>query len=57
LQINLVSTKVGNGYELRLQIGLASYRVGFSIIASDPLRYAVARPADHWAMVISYWAS
>jgi hypothetical protein len=37
LGINSVSTKAVNGYELGLRIGLASYRVGFDVIGSDPL--------------------
>jgi hypothetical protein len=49
LGINLVSTKAVNGYELRLWIGLASYRVGFDVIGLDLLHYAGARPADRWA--------
>jgi hypothetical protein len=44
--INSVSTEVVNGYELRLQIGLASYRVRFSVVGSDPLHYAGARLVD-----------
>jgi hypothetical protein len=50
LGINSVSTEAVNGYELRLQIGLASYRVGFGIIRSDPLRYVGACTADCWAV-------
>jgi hypothetical protein len=57
LGVNSVSTKAINGYELRLRIGLASYRVRFSVIGSDPLRYVGARPADHWAMVAVCWAA
>jgi hypothetical protein len=49
LGINSVSTEAVNGYELGLRIGLASYRVGFDVIRSDPLRYAGARPIDCWA--------
>jgi hypothetical protein len=56
LGINLVSTKVVNEYELRLQIGLASYQVGFSVIGSDPLRYAGVRLTGHWATVAGCWA-
>jgi hypothetical protein len=35
--INSVSSEAANGYELGLQIRLASYRVGFGIIELDPL--------------------
>jgi hypothetical protein len=47
LGINLVSTEAVNGYGLGLRIGIASYRVRFGVIGSDPLRYAGARLADH----------
>jgi hypothetical protein len=57
LGINSVSTEAVNGHELGLQIGLASYWVRFSVIQSDPRRYAVACPADHWAGVAGYWAT
>jgi hypothetical protein len=49
--INSVSTEAINGYELRLRIGLASYRVRFGVIGSDPLRCMGARPVDHLAVV------
>jgi hypothetical protein len=57
LGINSVSTKTVNGYELELRIGLASYRVGFSVIGSDLLHYAGAHPVGHWATVAGYWAA
>jgi hypothetical protein len=57
LGINSVSTKAVNGYERGLRIRLASYRVGFNVIGSDPLRYAGARSIDHWAMVAGSWAA
>jgi hypothetical protein len=57
LGINSVSIEAINGYELKLQIGLASYRVGFSVIGSDPLRYAGAHPTDRWAAVADYCAT
>jgi hypothetical protein len=43
LGINSDSTEAVNGYEVRLWIGLASYRVRFGVIGSDPLRYEGAR--------------
>jgi hypothetical protein len=46
LGINSVSTEAVNGYELGLQIRLASYRDGFRVIGSDPLRYVGVRPTD-----------
>jgi hypothetical protein len=42
LGINSVSTEAINGYELGLGIELASYRVGFGVIGSDPLCYVGA---------------
>jgi hypothetical protein len=36
--INLVSTETVNRHELRLRIGLASYRIGFIVNGSDLLR-------------------
>jgi hypothetical protein len=57
LGINSVSTEAINGYELGLQIGLASYRVGFSVIRSDPLHYTGVHPANRWAMVAGCWAT
>jgi hypothetical protein len=57
LGINSVSTEAVNGYELGLRIGLASYRVGFGVIGSDPLRYVGACPTDRWATVADYCAA
>jgi hypothetical protein len=57
LGINSVSTEAVNGYERGLRIGLASYRVGFSVFRSDPLRYAGARPVDRWVVVAHCWAA
>jgi hypothetical protein len=57
LGINPVSTEAVNGYKLVLRIGLASYRVGFGVIGSDPLHYVGARPTDHWAAVADCWAT
>jgi hypothetical protein len=57
LGINSDSTEAVNGYEVRLWIGLASYRVRFGVIGSDPLRYEGARLADRWAMVTGCWAA
>jgi hypothetical protein len=57
LGINLVSTEAVNWYELGLWIGLASYRVEFSVIGPDVLHYVGAQPADHWATVAGYWAT
>jgi hypothetical protein len=57
LGINSVSTEFVNGYELGLQIRLASYRVGFSVIGSDLLRFIGACPTDRWTVVASYWAA
>jgi hypothetical protein len=48
LGINSVSTKAVNEYELGLQNELASYRVGFGVIGSDPLRYAGVHPESRW---------
>jgi hypothetical protein len=55
LGINSVSTKAINGYELGLQIGLASYRVGFGVIGSDPVCYMGALLAGRWATVAGCW--
>jgi hypothetical protein len=57
LGINSVSTEAINGYELGLQIDLASYRVELSVIGSDPLRYTSAHLADCWAVVASCGAT
>jgi hypothetical protein len=57
LGINSVSTEAVNEYELRFQIGLASFRVGFDVIGSDSLRYAGVRPVDCWATVAGCWAA
>jgi hypothetical protein len=57
LAINSVSIETISEYELGLRIGLASYRVGFGVIGSDPLRYVGAHPAKHWAAVAGYWAA
>jgi hypothetical protein len=57
LGINSVSTEAINGYELRWQTGLASYRVGFGVIGSDPLCYTGARQTDHWGIVAGCWAT
>jgi hypothetical protein len=46
-----------DGYELRLWIGLASYRIKFSVIGSNLLRYAGAHPTNRWAAVAGYWAA
>jgi hypothetical protein len=56
LGINSVSTEAVNGYELGLQIRLASYRVGFDVIGSNPLHYVGVRPADHWVAMADCWA-
>jgi hypothetical protein len=57
LGINSVSTEAVNGYELGLQIGLASYRVVFDVIRSDPLRYVAVRPTERWVVVAGCWAA
>jgi hypothetical protein len=57
LGINSISAKAVNGYDLELRIGLASYRVRFSVIGSDPLCYMGARPVGRWATVAGYWAA
>jgi phage baseplate assembly protein W len=52
LGINSISTEAVSGYEIGLRIRVASYRVEFSVIGSDPLPYAGARSADHWVTVV-----
>jgi hypothetical protein len=44
---NLVSIKSINGYEVGLQIELASYRVGLGVIGLDLPRFMSAHPADY----------
>jgi hypothetical protein len=57
LGINAVLTEVVNRYGLGLRIRLASYRVKFGVIGSDPLRYTGAHPTDRWAAVVGCWAA
>jgi hypothetical protein len=57
LGINSVSTESVNGYELGLQLGLASYRAGFGVIVSDLSRFAGACSVDRWAVVVGCWAT
>jgi hypothetical protein len=57
LGINSVSTKAVNGYELGLQIELASYWIGISVIGLNPLQYVGLRLEDRWATMAGYWAT
>jgi hypothetical protein len=57
LGIHSVSTEAVNRYELGLQIGLASYRVGFDVIGLKTLQYVGVRSADRWATVVGCWAA
>jgi hypothetical protein len=57
LGINSVSTETVNGYELGLQIELASYQVRFNVIGLDLLRYVSAHPTNRWAAVAGHWAA